>query len=82
MQISNNKTNTNFQGAFRIKPNNTKAKIEINALFMQGRQIFCNVLEKGDEVIVLRDHYDKRVGKYMKENNFKEVEYYPTINTK
>lgn len=82
MQISNNKTNTNFQGAFRIKPHNTKAKIEINALFTQGRQIFRNVLEKGDEIIVLRDQYDKRVGKYMKENNFKEVEYYPTINTK
>ena len=82
MQISNSINNTNFTGTFRIKPQELKAKKEIPELFTQGRQIFHDVLEKGDEVIVLRDKYDKRVGKYIQENNIKELEYYPTINTK
>lgn len=82
MRISNSINNTNFTGTFRIKPQELKAQKEIPELFTQGRQIFHDVLEKGDEVIVLRDKYDKRVGKYIQENNIKELEYYPTINTK
>lgn len=82
MQISNSINNTNFTGTFRIKPQELKAKKEIPELFTQGRQIFHDVLEKGDEVIVLRDKYDKRVGKYIQENNTQGLEYYPTINTK
>lgn len=82
MQISNSINNTNFTGTFRIKPQELKAQKEIPELFTQGRQIFHDILEKGDEVIVLRDKYDKRVGKYIQENNIKELEYYPTINTK
>lgn len=82
MQISNSINYTNFTGTFRIKPQELKAQKEIPELFTQGRQIFHDILEKGDEVIVLRDKYDKRVGKYIQENNIKELEYYPTINTK
>ena len=82
MQISNSINNTNFTGTFRIKPQELKAQKEIPELFTQGSQIFHDILEKGDEVIVLRDKYDKRVGKYIQENNIKELEYYPTINTK
>lgn len=80
MQISNN-TNLNFTGAFRIKPQETIAKEEIPKMFTQGRQIFHNILENGDEVIVLRNKYDKRVGQYIKENNTSGIEYYPNINT-
>ena len=80
MQISNN-TNLNFTGAFRIKPQETIAKEEIPKMFTQGRQIFQNILENGDEVIVLRNKYDKRVGQYIKENNTSGIEYYPNINT-
>lgn len=82
MQVSNSIDKTNFAGTFRIKPQELKAQKEIPELFTQGRQIFHDILEKGDEVIVLRDKYDKRVGKYIQENNIKELEYYPTINTK
>lgn len=83
MQILNNNiSNTNFTGAFRIKPQDVKAKAEIPAMFTQGKQVFHNVLEKGDEVIVLRDNYDKRVGKYIQENGLTNLEYYPKINTK
>ena len=82
MQISNSINNTNFTGTFRIKSQELKAQKEIPELFTQGRQIFHDILEKGDEVIVLRDKYDKRIGKYIQENNIKELEYYPTINTK
>lgn len=81
MQISFTNTQ-NFEGAYRIKPQEIKAKAEIPALFTQGRQIFHDILEKGDEVIVLRNQYDRRVGKYIKENNLTGIEYYPTINTK
>ena len=80
MQISNN-TNLNFTGAFRIKPQETIAKEDIPKMFTQGRQIFQNILENGDEVIVLRNKYDKRVGQYIKENNTTGIEYYPNINT-
>lgn len=81
MQVSN-QSNINFNGAFRIKPTEIKAKADIPELFTQGRQVFHDILEKGDQVIVLRDKYDKRVGKYIQENNISGIEYYPEINTK
>lgn len=80
MQILNT-SNQTFEGTFRIKPNEIKAKTEIPQLFTQGRQIFHDILEKGDEVIVLRNQYDKRVGKYIQEKNISGIEYYPEINT-
>ena len=82
MQILNNTSNTNFSGAFRIKRHYAKAKAEIPAMFTQGRQIFRDIKENGDMVVVLRDNYDKRVGQYIQENYPIEIEYYPEINTK
>lgn len=81
MQVSN-QSNINFNGAFRVKPNEIKAKADIPELFTQGKQVFHDILEKGDQVIILRDKYDKRVGKYIQENNLSGIEYYPEINTK
>lgn len=81
MQIAKTQ-NQNFEGSFRIKPNEVNAKIEIPQLFTQGRQIFNDILEPGDKFIVLRDKYDKRVGKYIKENGISGIEYFPEINTK
>ncbi len=81
MQLSQT-SNQNFEGAFRIKPNEIKAKTEIPLLFTQGRQIFNDILETGDKFIVVRDKYDKRIGKYIQENGISGVEYYPEINTK
>ncbi len=72
----------NFEGAFRIKPNEIKAKNEIPTLFTQGKQVFNDILEKGDQVIVIRNNYDKRIGKYIEENNVSGIEYFPQINTK
>ena len=82
MQISNNQTNLNFNGAFKIKPSDLKAQTEIPALFTQGMQKFTNIEEKGDMFIVVRDNYDKRIGNYLSENHVNGVKYYPTINTK
>ena len=82
MQILNNQSNINFNGAFRFKPNEIKAKADVPNLFTQGRQVFHNILENGDEVIVVRKNYDKRVASYLKDNNVKGVEYYPEIDTK
>ena len=82
MQISNQQFNNNFTGAFRFCSSETKAKLEVPKLFTQGRQIFTDILEKGDQVIVVRDNYDKRIGKYLQDNNISGVEYFPTINTK
>ncbi len=75
-------TQQSFSGAFRFNAKNTKAQTEIPQLFTQGRQIFKDILEQGDQVIVVRDNYDKRIGKYIAENNISDVEYFPTINTK
>lgn len=82
MQISNNQTNLNFNGAFKIKPSELKAQTEIPALFTQGMQKFTNIEEKGDMFIVVRNNYDKRIGNYLSENHVNGVKYYPTINTK
>ena len=82
MQISNNQSNINFNGAFRFKPNEINAKADVPNLFTQGRQVFYNILENGDEVIVVRKNYDKRVANYLKDNNIRGVEYYPEIDTK
>lgn len=81
MQISQT-SNQSFEGAFRIKPNEIKAKTEIPQLLNRGRQIFSDVLESGDKFIVVRDQYDKRIGRYIRENRVRGVEYYPEINTK
>lgn len=82
MQILNNQSNINFNGAFRFKPNEINAKTDVPNLFTQGRQVFHNISEDGDEVIVLRKNYDKRVANYLKDNNIRGVEYYPEIDTK
>ena len=52
MQILNNTSNTNFSGAFRIKRPYAKAKAEIPAMFTQGCQIFRDIKQKGDMVVV------------------------------
>ena len=80
MQITND--NIIFNGAFRLKPNAKQVQKDVPELFTQGKQVFSDILEKGDKVIVLRDQYDKRVGKYIKDNNITDIEYYPQINTK
>ena len=82
MQITNNQSNLNFSGSFRIPRGNLKAQHEIPQLFTQGRQIFYDIKEDGDMFIVLRDNYDRRVAKYIKENNVSGLEYYLEINTK
>ena len=81
MQIQKIDNSTNFKGAFRINPAMKTAKSELPELFIQGRQIFRDILEKGDQVIVLRNSYDKRVGEYIKNNGAEGIEYYPAINT-
>lgn len=83
MQVTNNNTSSlRFLGAFRFKPNEINAKADVPKLFTQGRQVFRNILEDGDEVIVVRNNYDKRVANYLKDNNIRGVEYYPEIDTK
>ena len=83
MQVTNNNTSSlRFSGAFRFKPNEFNAKADVPKLFTQGRQVFHNILEDGDEVIVVRNNYDKRVANYLKDNNIRGVEYYPEIDTK
>lgn len=81
MIINNTYSNDKFTGAFRIKPIETLAQKEIPELFTQGRQVFNNIIEEGDEFIVVRNNYDKRIAKYITENNLKDIEYYPDINT-
>ena len=75
MQITNNQSNLNFSGSFRIPSGKLKAQHEIPQLFTQGRQIFYDIKEDGDMFIVLRDNYDRRVAKYIKENNVSGLEY-------
>ena len=76
MQVTNNNTSSlRFSGAFRFKPNEIKAKADVPNLFTQGRQVFHNILEAGDEVIVVRNNYDKRAANYLKDNDIRGVEY-------
>ena len=63
MQINNIDSNPKFKGAFRFKSTEIKVQQEIPQLFTQGRQFFSNILEKGDVFVVVKDNYDKRIGK-------------------
>lgn len=79
MQITSN--NINFNGAFRFKQSEAKAQKEVPELITKGKQLFHNILEKGDQIIITRDNFDKRIGAYIINNNINNFEYYPEINT-
>ena len=58
MQISNNQTNLNFNGAFKIKPSELKAQTEIpSATLPQSREMSpCSALT--------RSHTEASLGEY------------------
>lgn len=75
---SNNKLN--FKGAFIIKPTNTQVKEAVPNIIKKGRQLFYNIKDDGDVVIVARDKYDKRVRNFIAEQKL-DFTYYPEIST-
>ena len=76
----NNITNTNFTGTFILKPQTKQVKEAIPNIIKKGRQIFYNIKEEGDVVIVTKDKYDKRVRDFITSENLKFT-YYPEIST-
>ena len=84
MEINKNNTphiNTNFKGTFIINTQNQAVKKAIPDIVKKGRQIFYNIKNDGDIVIVTQDKYDKRVNDFINTNRVK-FEYYPEISTK
>ena len=84
MEINKNNTphiNTNFKGTFIINTQNQAVKKAIPDIVKKGRQIFYNIKNDGDIVIVTQDKYDKRVNDFINTNKVK-FEYYPEISTK
>lgn len=73
--------NTNFTGAFILKPKNIKTKESIPDIINKGRQIFYDIKYKGDVVIVTKDNYDTKVRDFIEASKVK-FEYYPEISTK
>lgn len=81
MQINKTNNTPNFTGAFILKPNNAQTKEIIPNIIKKGRQIFYNIKEEGDVVLVTKDKYDKSVRDFIEAENIK-FRYYPEISTK
>lgn len=77
----NNTSNTNFQGAFILRPKNIQTKEAIPNIVTKGRQIFYNIKHPGDVVMVTKDKFDKHVSRFIASKNI-AFEYYPEISTK
>lgn len=74
-------SNINFKGAFVFKAPSAEVKTAIPDIIKKGRQIFYNIKNDGDVVIVTKDKYDKRIKDFIEETGSK-FEYYPEISTK
>lgn len=82
MQINKN-SNTNFTGAFIINTKNNQIKEAIPAIIKKGRQIFYDIKNEGDVVLVTKNKYDYRVKDFIESHYDKlKFEYYPEISTK
>lgn len=81
MRINKTNNTPNFTGAFILKPNNAQTKEIIPNIIQKGRQIFYNIKEEGDVVLVTKDKYDKSVRDFIEAENIK-FRYYPEISTK
>ena len=81
MQINNINNTPKFTGAFVFKPGNSKTKESISNIIQKGRQIFYNIKEEGDVVLVTKDKYDKRVRDFINSEKI-GFTYYPEISTK
>lgn len=77
---TNNISNTSFKGSFVINSKNSRIKEAIPQIIKRGRQLFYDIKQDGDVVIVTKDKYDKRVAEFIDSNNL-EFEYYPEIST-
>lgn len=79
MQINTN-NNTNFTGTFILKPVDSGTKDAVKNIVNKGRQIFYNIKDEGDVVIVTRDKFDKKIRDFIESSNTKFI-YYPEIST-
>ncbi len=79
MQI-NKTTNTNFTGTFILKPKHLETKEAIPNIIKQGRQLFYNIENEGDVVLVTRDKYDTKVKDFIEAQKI-DFTYYPEIST-
>ena len=85
MKIYSNNTQTNvsnnFKGTFILNTKNQTVKNAIPDIIKKGRQLFYNIKNDGDIVLVTKDKYDKKVYEFI--NNEKiQFSYYPEISTK
>ncbi len=83
MKINTNprlNSQVSFKGAFVLKAQNAQVKEAVPNIIKKGKQIFYNIKNEGDVVIVTKDKYDKRVRDFIEENNLK-FSYYPEIST-
>ena len=84
MEIINNlqiNNKPNFKGTFVLNPQNVQVRKVIPDIIKKGRQIFYDIKNEGDVVIVTKDKYDKRVRDFIEEKNL-EFSYYPEISTR
>ena len=70
MKINTNprfNSQVSFKGAFVLKPQNAQVKEAVPNIIKKGKQIFYNIKNEGDVVIVTKDKYDKRVRDFIEE---------------
>lgn len=80
MQINTNNPQQ-FTGTFIFKPKNIQTQDSIQNIVKKGKQIFYDIKDKGDVVIVTKDKYDKKVRDFIESENL-DFTYFPEISTK
>ena len=77
----NNCTNLSFNGGFRFRAIPKDALEKLPNITPKGKQIFYDFENKGDVFLTIKNEYDYKALKFIKEHNL-NFEYFPNINTK
>ena len=79
MQI-NNTSYIEFKGMYHIPSPNNQTRETLPGIIKKGRQLFYDIEQEGDMIIVTKNKYDSKIKDFIETNNL-QFTYYPEIST-